>query len=171
MNALARLAVLLDQANAYIGRACAWLALVMVLLYCLLVFLRYALDIGSIALQEAVVYMHACLFFLSAAWVLRKGGHVRVDIFYQRFSPKTQAWVDLLGTWLFLLPVNVFILAVGWAYVADAWAVRESSAEPGGLPWVYLLKTVMLVAAIQMLMQVPQQSLDALKRIVGDQVQ
>lgn len=166
---LARLAAALSAANRIIGRSCSWLALVMVLVYCLLVVLRYGFDVGSIALQESVVYMHAILFFMAAAWALQQGAHVRVDIFYQRFSERGKAWIDLLGTWLFLLPVNVFILAVGWAYVADSWAVRESSADSGGLPWLYVLKSVMLVAALQLLLQVPQQSLEAIQKIRGVQ--
>ncbi|WP_296898622.1 TRAP transporter small permease subunit [Thiohalocapsa sp.] len=90
------LAAGLDLVNTWVGRVVAWLALAMVLVTFLVVVLRYGFDAGSIALQESVTYMHAMLFMLGAAYTLQLNGHVRVDIFYQRFGPRGRAWVDLL---------------------------------------------------------------------------
>jgi hypothetical protein len=87
----------IDRLVAAIGRAVAWLALAIVLVQFAVVVLRYAFGIGSIWLSESVIYGHATMFMLAAAWTLQAGGHVRVDIFYADASPKTKAIVDLLG--------------------------------------------------------------------------
>lgn len=150
---LLRLAGWLELVNGWVGRVIAWLALAMVLVTFLVVVLRYGFDSGSIALQESVTYMHATLFMLGAAYTLQRDGHVRVDIFYRRFSRRGRAWVDLLGTLVLLIPVAAFILASSWGYVAESWAVHEGSREAGGLPYVYLLKTLMVVMPLLLLLQ------------------
>ncbi len=143
----------IDRINAWIGRVVAWLTLGMVLVTFLIVVLRYAFATGSIALQESVTWMHAAVFMLGAAYALGREGHVRVDIFYRGFSPRSRAWVNLLGTLFFLWPMFGFVLWSAWGYVAASWAVHEASPEAGGLPGVFLLKTVILVMAVQMLSQ------------------
>ena len=148
-----RAAETLDRINGLLGPVVSWLALAMVLVTFLVVVLRYAFDIGSIALQESVTYMHATLFMLGAAYTLQQQGHVRVDIFYQRFSRRGRAWVDLLGTLVLLVPICLFVLASSWGYVTESWAVHEGSREAGGLPDVYLLKTLLIVMPILVLIQ------------------
>lgn len=143
----------LERINDRIGRAVAWLALAMVLVTFLIVVLRYVLDLGWIALQESVTYMHAVLFMLGIGFALRHDGHVRVDIFYQRLSPRGRAWIDLVGTLLLLFPVCIFIAWMGWDYVSAAWAVSEGSREAGGLPGVYLLKTLILIMPALVMVQ------------------
>lgn len=136
----------LDLLAEWTGRIAAWLALALVLVTFSVVVLRYGFEIGSIALQESALYLHASLFLLAAAYTLKQDAHVRVDIFYRRFSPRTRAWVDLLGALFLLLPVCLFLLWVSWDYVATAWAVHEGSRETGGLPYVYLLKTLIPIS-------------------------
>jgi TRAP-type mannitol/chloroaromatic compound transport system permease small subunit len=143
----------LDGVNAWVGRVVAWLTLFMVLVTFLVVVLRYAFDMGWIAMQESVTYMHATLFMLGAAYTLQRDGHVRVDIFYQRLSRRGRAWVDLLGTLVLLVPVSVYIAWSGWDYVMDAWAIGEGSREAGGIPGVYILKTLILGMPFLVLLQ------------------
>ena len=143
----------LETINHKTGIATAWLTLLMVLVTFLVVLLRYVFDFGSIALQESIIYMHACVFLLGAAYTLQKNAHVRVDIFYQRLSAAKQAWVELFGTLFFLTPTMLFIFIVSWEYVSESWAVTEGSREAGGLPGVFLLKTVILLMAALMLLQ------------------
>ncbi len=134
-----------DRLSEWSGRLIAWATLGMVVITFTVVVLRYGFDLGWIALQESALYLHALVFMVGAAYTLRRNGHVRVDIFYQRLSPRGQAWVDLLGHLLFTLPLCAFI---GWSagdYVMESWALREGSREAGGLPWVYLLKTLLLI--------------------------
>jgi len=136
-----------------VGRGVSWLSLGLVLLTCLVVLLRYVFDIGWIAMQDAVSALHALLFLLAAAYTLKYDEHVRVDIFYQKLSVRGRAWVDLLGGLLILLPVCGFIFWISWVYVIESWRVLESSSETGGLPGVYLLKSVILVMAVLLILQ------------------
>ncbi|MCY1543583.1 Tripartite ATP-independent periplasmic transporter, DctQ component [compost metagenome] len=89
----------------------------------------------------------------TAAWVLQCNGHVRVDIFYQRFSGRRQALVEILGNLLFLLPVCLFLGLSSWDYVSNSWATLEGSSESGGLKFVYLQKSIILVLVISLVLQ------------------
>jgi TRAP-type mannitol/chloroaromatic compound transport system permease small subunit len=136
-----------------IGRAVSWLTLAMVVLTFAIVVLRYGLNQGWIWLQESVTYLHAMVFMIAAAWAFQEDKHVRVDIFYRDHSPRYKAWVNLLGTLIFLLPFSIFLLIIGWEYVAASWSAMESSREAGGLPLVYLLKSLILVLPALLLIQ------------------
>ena len=135
------------------GRLIAWLTMLMVVLVMLVVVTRYFLEIGSIALQEAVTYLHCLVFLMGLAFTLKHDGHVRVDIFYRGFSPKSKATVNLLGGILFLVPVCLLIFFTSLDYVLASWAIKETSAENNGLPFVYLLKTLMLLMPVTLLLQ------------------
>ena len=135
------------------GRTVSWLTLLMVIITFVVVCLRYIFDIGWIAMQESVTYMHAMVFLIGAAWAMQQEAHVRVDIFYSNFSNRTRAWVDLLGTLILLLPVMLFVVWVSWEYVIDSWNVLEGSREAGGLPGVYLLKSLIIVLAVLLILQ------------------
>lgn len=143
----------IDKLTEGIGKTIAWLTLIMMLVTCLVVLLRYGFNIGSIALQETVTYLHAIVLLMGAGYTLKHNGHVRVDILYQRFSYKIQAWIDLLGTLLFLFPVCIFIIWFSWDYVASSIAIQEKSQESGGLPFVYLLKLMIPTMAVLLLIQ------------------
>ena len=106
------LAYLIDALNSWFGKACAWLTVFLVIGTAVVVVLRYGFGIGATALQEAVLYAHALMFMGAAAWVLQRNGHVRVDIFYQKFSGRRQALVEIFGNLLFLLPVALFLGSV-----------------------------------------------------------
>lgn len=151
------------------GRAVSWLTLLMVLTTFIVVVLRYAFDIGWIALQESVTYMHALVFLVGAAYTLQRDEHVRVDIFYSRCSPDTRAWIDLFGATFLLLPFMLFMSWVSWEYVIDSWGVMEGSREAGGLPGVYLLKSLILVlAALLSLQALAQVGRNAIKLLGPD---
>ena len=153
MPRLAAIADCIDRIIAVIGRIAAWGVLVVVLVEFTVVLLRYGFGIGSIWLQETVVYAHAALFMLAAAWTLAAGGHVRVDIFYARTSARHKAWVDLLGATFFLLPFMAALLILSLPYVARSWAILERSRETSGLPFVFVLKTLIPAFAALMLLQ------------------
>ena len=137
----------IDFLNDTIGRGIAWLTLLMVVVTCGVVIARYLMGINSIALQESVMYMHGCVFMLGIAFTLKENAHVRVDVLYERYSDQVRALIDMLGTILFLIPVNAFIFWISLEYVNFSWSLSESSAQPGGLPAVYLLKTLIPVMA------------------------
>jgi TRAP-type mannitol/chloroaromatic compound transport system permease small subunit len=142
-----------DSINAFLCRLVSWFTLFMVLLTLLIVVLRYGFNLGWIAMQESVMYLHGMVFLLGAAHTLRVNGHVRVDIFYRRFSPKKQAKVDIFGSLFLLMPVNIFIFIVSYDYVMRAWRVMEASQEAGGIPGVFLLKSLILLFSFTMLLQ------------------
>ena len=160
----------LDSLAEITGRLVAWLTLGMVIITFTVVVLRYLFNTGSIALQESITYLHACVFMLGAAYTLKQGGHVRVDIFYQKFSPLTRAWVDLLGTLLLLFPVCGFMFFSSLDYVASSWALYEGSREAGGLDGVFLLKTLIPLAAVLLMLQGCSMLLNNLLRITGQSV-
>ncbi len=143
----------IDGLNEWCGRSVAWLTAGMVLVTFLVVVLRYVFNLGWIAMQESVTYMHAVVFMLGAAYTFKHDGHVRVDIFYRRLSPRGKAWVDLLGALLLLFPTFGFIFWVSWEYVATSWSLLESSRETGGLPGVFLIKTLIPLTAALFLLQ------------------
>ncbi len=144
---------LIDRLTEIIGRVISWLTLIMVFLVVTVVVMRYFLEMGSIALQELVTYIHAMVFMLGIAFTLKRGGHVRVDIFYRDFPAQRKALVDLLGGLFFLIPVTLLIFVTSWDYVVASWAITETSAENNGLPFIYLLKTLMLIMPGMLLLQ------------------
>jgi len=158
----------IDSFTESSGRLLAWLCLCMALLTSLVVVLRYGFSWGHIAMQETVIYMHGCLFMLGAAYTLKHNEHVRVDIFYRQFTPRTRAWVNSIGGIVFLLPLCVYLLGASWDYVTESWLVRESSAEPGGIPAVFLLKTLLPLLAINLALQGLAEILRAMLFLIGD---
>lgn len=137
------------------GNAVAWAMLPMVAIQFVIVALRYVFDVGWIWMQEGVLWMHAAVFMLAAAYTLNRDEHVRVDIFYRRLSEQGRAWVDIGGTLILLLPMVIFLIVVSWDYVAVSWAIHEGSREAGGLryPFVPLLKSLIPFTAFLLLLQ------------------
>ena len=127
------------------GRTVSWFSLFLVLIMFIVVVMRYVFDSGSIALQESTTYLHASIFLVGMAYTLQQDAHVRVDIFYTQFSSQTKAWIDLFGTLFLLLPFMLFISWISWEYIVDSWSVLEGSREAGGLPGVFILKSLILV--------------------------
>lgn len=143
----------IDKINLMLCQLVSWFTLLMVIVMLLIVVLRYGFELGWIAMQESVMYLHAMVFLLGSAHTLRVNEHVRVDIFYSRFTPRKQAKVDALGSLFLLMPVNLFIFWVSWGYVANSWGMLEDSQEAGGIPAVFLLKSLILVFAFFMVLQ------------------
>ena len=135
------------------GKICSWFVALMVLVTCLVVVMRYGLDMGSVFLQDVVLYLHGGLFLLGAAFALKRGAHVRVDIFYRNFSTSKKALVDLLGNLIFLQPICWTILLYSWGYVEFSWRIMEVSPEPDGLPFVYVQNSLLIVVAILLALQ------------------
>lgn len=145
----------IDRISTASGQAAAWLTLVMVVITFVIVVMRYVFDAGLIWVQESVVWMHAVVFMLGAAYTLGAEEHVRVDVFYGTMGERRRAWVDLIGVLIFLLPLCVFL---GWAsfdFVMQSWSIGESSRESGGLPYPFvpLLKSVLLLMPVTVALQ------------------
>ena len=141
---------MLDRINTALGTMISWFTLFMVIITFVVVVMRYVFDAGFIWIQESVVWMHAAVFMLGAAYTLHDEEHVRVDVFYRNMSDKRRAWVDFIGVLVFLLPVCVFLGWKSFDFVVQSWSIRESSREPGGMPYPFIpmLKTVLLLMPV-----------------------
>ncbi len=157
----------IDKLTNLIGQSVAWLTLVMMIMTTAIVVLRYIFNVGSIAAQESVSYLHATIFMLGAAYTLKRQGHVRVDIFYRRYPARTKAIVDCFGTLLLLLPTCCFIIFISFDYIMASWSIQESSQEAGGLPAVYLLKSLIPLMGVLLIIQGIAEFLRNLLVIIG----
>jgi len=143
----------LENINEWGGRLVSWLTLILVLVTFAVVVLRYGFNLGWIAMQESITYMHALIFLVGIPYTLKHDAHVRVDIFYNKMSERNKAWVNLAGILILLIPVLGFIFYTSWDYVTASWQMLEESGEPGGLPFVYLLKSTILLMTLLLLIQ------------------
>lgn len=150
MRSLLHIARGVDRLNGWIGAGLRWLALAMVLIGAYNALARYAsryagVQLSSNALNELQWYLFSVIFLLGAAYALEKDVHVRVDVLYSSLSDKGRAWIDLLGSLLFLIPFAVLMLVVTWPAVVNSWSIRETSPDPGGLAR-YPIKALILVS-------------------------
>ena len=146
-----------DAVSEWTGHTVRWLVAVMVGVGAFNAVARYlgrwtGTSLSSNAYIELQWYLFSLVFLLGASYALKHDAHVRVDVLYGRLSPRGRAWIDLLGTLLFLIPFSVFMLAASWPSVAASWRVREVSPDPGGLPR-YPIKAVILVAFVLLIAQ------------------
>lgn len=148
-----RLADGLDWVNRAVGAVVMWLAMAMVLVQFGVVLMRYVFGFSSIFINESVLYLHASIFMLGAGYTLWAQGHVRVDIFYSRFTVRGRAMVDIFGH-LFLLAPSLLILAYwSWPMVRRSWATLEGPISVGGIPATFLLKSLVPAFCILLLVQ------------------
>lgn len=157
MQQLLRLADAIDRFQDRVGRWLYWLTLMMVVIGAYNAIVRYldkytGMTLSSNTYLEMQWYLFAILFLVGTAYTLKHDAHVRVDILYTRFGPKGKAWINLLGTVLFLFPFCILMLWVSWPAVANSWAVLEMSPDPGGLPR-YPIKTVIPIAFLLVMVQ------------------
>lgn len=164
---MGRLPATIDRLSAGCGRIAAWAAIFCVTLVFGLALARYGFGRSSIAAQEAVLWLNATVFLFGLSWALARDQHVRVDIFRQGWSPRRQAVMELAGLALLLLPFCLFTLAISAEYVGESWRIREGSREPGGLPALYLLKSLLPLSIALLLLQGLAQALRALARLRG----
>ena len=143
----------IDAVNRAMGKMVAWCALLMMAAQIVSVLLRYVFSYGLITFQEAVVYGHALLFLMGAAYVLQLNQHVRVDIFYNIMSLRTRRLVDIVALVFFVLPVVCVIGWVSFPYILRSWAALEGSRQAGGIPAIFLLKTAIGIFAASVALQ------------------
>ena len=157
----------IDRLVAAIGRGVSLLLPAVVGLQFALVVARYFFDAGSIWVSETVIYLHAAVFMLAAAWTLQLGGHVRVDIFYAEASTRAKALIDLAGALVLLLPFMAVLVWLSVPYAARSWAILEHSQESSGLPLVFVLKSFIPVFAALMALQGVAQAIRAASKLAS----
>ncbi|WP_286235023.1 TRAP transporter small permease subunit [Thalassotalea sediminis] len=161
----------IDKFTEYTGKLIAWFTVIMVLLTFTIVLLRYGFSLGWIAMQESVLYFHGFAFMLGAAYTLKHDKHVRVDIFYQKFSKRNQARVNFFGSLLLLIPVCIATAVISWQYVATSWQIMEKSGEAGGLPLVFVSKSLLILLPITLGLQGFAELLRSYIQMTADQEQ
>ena len=143
----------IDKINTKLGVITSWLTFVLVLVTCYDVFTRYVLNESSIALQELEWHLFAIIFLMAAAYTLIKDEHVRVDVFYSRFSEEKKAWINFLGAIFFLIPFCVLAIYTSKNFVINSFMFKETSPDAGGLPARYIIKAFIPVPFIFLLFQ------------------
>ncbi len=156
---------ILGQINEWVGRAISWLTLVLVLVVCVYVIRRYLLDATSIWLEELIWHIYALIFLLGAGYAMKHDRHVRVDLFYARYSKRDQLWTNLLGNLLFLVPWCLVIIFTSFHFAAEAWENNEGSSNSNGLPYRYLIKGAITVGFSLLLLQALLQIGDAIAKL------
>ena len=164
---LAQIVRRVDRANQLLARWVSWLLLVMVAITAVVVVMRRGFDFGSISLQESVTYMHGMLFLLSFAGCLAVDKHVRVDILYRQFTDTRRAWVNLMGSVFLAMPFIGLLIWLTADYALSSWQVLEGSKESGGLPMLFLLKSVVPLGFIALFIQVISDAVYSLSRLLG----
>lgn len=144
----------IDRLTDWLGTILSWMCFAMMLVACAVVAMRYLFQSGNIIfLQESVIYLHSTVFMLATGWALKRNGHVRVDVFYRQFSPTRKAWIDSLGVLIFLLPFCGFMFFASLDFVELSWSRKETSGDAGGIPFVYLLKTMIPAMSVVLALQ------------------
>jgi TRAP-type mannitol/chloroaromatic compound transport system permease small subunit len=153
MKALDTVGRTLDGLSDMVGRVVMWLAALLVLVQFAVVVLRYGFSTSLIQMQEGVIYIHATLFMLAIAYTMRHEGHVRVDILYAGMSARRRALIDLIGVLVAVIPFCLLLLWTCWPFVAASWRIREGAIAYGGIPFQYLLKSLIPAMAVLLLLQ------------------
>lgn len=133
------------------GALLGWVVMVMVLVSFVTVVSRNLFNTVWIPIQELAIYCHALALMMGMVYAWHHDKHVRVDVFYQGFSANKKRIVNMLGTWLLLVPMMGFMIWSCWFYVIDSWIRLEGSGETGGLPLMFLFKSLMLLMPVSML--------------------
>lgn len=153
MRFLGKLAAAICTLNAVLGSVFAWLSLGIVLVCFGVVVLRYAFATSFLWMQDLYIWLSGAMFTAVGGYALLKDSHVRVDIFYRPAGERRKAWVDLIGAVLFLVPFMFVVVAYSWPFVSRSWSYFEGSANVGGMPGLYVLKSFILVFAISVALQ------------------
>jgi len=143
----------LNKAETVINRFSDFLGKLTAILFILLllnvfydVIMRYLLNDVSIGMQELEWHLFATIFMLGIPYTLYKDGHVRVDVIYDKLSASKQAWIDLHGTLFLLIPFTILVIKYGIDFTMESYELGERSGDPGGLPYRWLIKSVVPVA-------------------------
>lgn len=167
MKVIGSIVRLIDGLNNWIGNWTSWLSTILVLVVCYDVFTRYFLRKSSVAVQELEWHIFAVLFLVAAAYTLKEDSHVRVDVFYTLLSPRGKAWINLLGSLIFLIPFAILIIWTSKGFINMSWAIQETSPDPGGLPYRYILKAMIPFGFSLVLLQGISLALKSFCTVIG----
>jgi len=155
----------LDTFSEWIGRAAAVSAVLLIALVLFDTFSRYLFSSGSIALQELEWHLHDLIFLLGISYALKHNAHVRVDLFYEKFSPSLKAWVNIAGIVFLIIPFSAFIFYTGLEFAKDAYAMGEVSPNPGGLAYRFAIKSAIAAAFALVILQAGSELLKSIQQL------
>ena len=135
------------------GKISSWFSLALVLLISTDVLLRYVFNFSTAALYEMEWHLFAIIFLLASPYTLQKNKHVRVDVFYNNFSKRKKNIVDLIGNIIFLIPFSFIIFYTSLPFIEDSYSILESSPDPGGLPYRFIIKSIIPIAFFLLMIQ------------------
>ena len=154
----------IDNITKYVSYLTAFILASLVLLVVFDATSRYLFSAGSTALQELEWHFFDVVILLSIAYTLRNNAHVRVDIFYEKFSPKVKALVNIISFVFFVLPLSFLIIYIGIGFVELSFVQHEASSDPGGLKYRWIVKSLMPLAFILLAMQAFKELWSDIKR-------
>lgn len=157
----------IDNVSEWTGRLVSWLTSALVLLICYDVTMRYIANETAVWFQEMEWHMFSLIFLIGAAYTFRHDKHVRVDVFYSRFSPKTQAWINLIGGLLLLLPFCIIMIKTSYGYAERSFIRMESSDDPGGLPFRFIIKGAITFGFVLLCLQAIAELLRSINSLLG----
>ena len=157
-----------DALNEKVGFGVSWLTSLLVLVVCYDVFTRYLLRNSIVAVQELEWHLFSVIFLVGAAYTLKHNRHVRVDVFYTRFSEQTRAWIDFTGSLIFLIPLCILAIWTSRTFVVTSYMIGETSPDPGGLPARFVLKSAIPIGFALLLLQGVALAASSLLKALGD---
>jgi TRAP-type mannitol/chloroaromatic compound transport system permease small subunit len=153
MNLLKHICAWIDALNDRVGRAVAWTTLLLVLVTFVDVVMRYFFNTSYVFTQEMEWHVFAFIFLMGAGYTLKNDGHVRVEVFYGKLSPKGRAWTNLIGVLFFLIPSCLVFIKTSIPFVMESYRIMEGSPDPGGIPFRFILKSCIPAGYVLMLLQ------------------
>ncbi len=145
--------LLIEQIMNIISKLLVYILLSMIGLVILTIFLRYFFSIGSISIQELIMYFHASIFMLGISYTYKENSHVKIDILYNKLSEKNKTILSLIGDILLIIPFAIFIIFISFDMVSSSWSIFEGSSEAGGLDLVFILKSLIPLSGFLILLQ------------------
>ena len=145
--------LLIEQIMNIISKLLVYILLSMIGLVILTIFLRYFFSVGSISIQELIMYFHASIFMLGISYTYKENSHVKIDIFYNKLSEKNKTILSLIGGILLIIPFGIFIIFISFDMVSSSWSIFEGSSEAGGLDLVFILKSLIPLSGFLILLQ------------------
>ena len=153
--------------NEWVGRSVSWVTLLLVLLVCFDVGRRYILNSASVWGMELEWHLYAAVFLLGAGYAFKHNRHVRVDLFYSKFSKRDKAWTNLIGGIIFLIPWCVLIILVSYTYAKGSFDIMEESPNPDGLPFRFIIKFTVTIGIGLLLLQALANVAESLLVLIG----
>ncbi len=166
MKFLTTIAHFFSQINELVGKNVSWITTLLMLLICFDVAMRYLFNNTAVWIIELEWHLFALIFLLGAGYTLKHDKHVRVDLFYAKFSKKRKALVNFIGTLIFLIPWCIIVLLSSFKYAKTAFQIGESSPDPGGLPARYIIKFAITLGVFLLFLQALALLFNSLKKLL-----